>query len=148
MLATAFLATNRPGITRAELRDGKWHSDQVMRDLDARCFALDPADERVVLAGTQGDGLWRSDDAGCTWKPHALEAMTIKSIAFSASQPEIVYAGCKPPAVWKSEDRGASWAECSGFQQIPSLPDWWSPAEPPGTAYVQGLTVNPHNPLI
>lgn len=146
MPANIFLAANGPGITRAFRHEDHFHTESLLPDVDVRCFAADPHHPGVILAGTQGSGLLLSEDSGKTWQPAGMLGKMVKSIAFSRSDPNIVYVGLKPPAVFKSTDGGLHWAECEAFQSIPSLPDWWSPAEPPGTAYVYGLTVHPDDP--
>jgi hypothetical protein len=143
-----FLSGNRPGITRAVRNGDGWHVTPMLPDVDVRCFARDPHNMDVILAGTQGQGIWRSADRGATWQAYALEEQTVKSIAFSSVESGLVFAGMKPPGVWKSLDSGETWVECLGFQAIPSLPDWWSPAEPPGTAYVHAMSVHPTKPQI
>ena len=36
---------------------------------DVQCIAVDPLQPQLAYCGTFGSGLWRSDDAGHTWKP-------------------------------------------------------------------------------
>ncbi len=149
MNASLFLSTLRPGIARAMLgADGRWTVADRLPGIDVRCFAADPHHPAVILAGTQGSGLLRSSDYGASWEGAGFDEQTIKSITFSPVQDGLVFAGVKPPGVWRSDDGGETWAECSSFQSIPSLPEWWSPAEPPGTAYVQAITASPADPNV
>lgn len=148
MRDTVFLSGTRPGITRAELRDGEWHVGRLLPDADVRCFAADPHHRGRVFAGTQGDGLLRSDDAGRTWQAAGLDGQIVKSIAISPSEPGWMLAGTKPPLVFASRDGGETWAELEGFREIPGRDEWWSPAEPPGTAYVLGLAISPEDPAV
>jgi len=149
MNATLFLATTVDGLARAEKQpDASWQITHPLPGEDARSLAFDPHQPDVVLCGTQGNGLFRSDDKGKTWQPAGLRGQIVKSIAFDNNSPNIIYAGLKPPMVWKSVDYGATWEEMLGFQDIPSLSSWSSPAEPPGTAYVHDMAVSPTNPNI
>ena len=56
--ALAILATG----TRAQC-------DFQMPGRDAQCVAFDPLRPQFIYCGTFGSGLWRSDDAGETWRP-------------------------------------------------------------------------------
>ena len=120
--------------------------ERLLPELDVRCLASDPLEPRVVYAGTQGDGLYRSEDAGRSWRPAGLEGRIVKSVAVSRLEPGTLYAGIKPPGIFVSRDGGGSWEELSSFEEIPARGSWWSPAEPPGTPYVQGLALSPTDP--
>ncbi|MDQ3771334.1 MAG: PQQ-binding-like beta-propeller repeat protein [Actinomycetota bacterium] len=110
---------------------------------DARCVAT--SSDGSVLVGTQGNGLFRSDDGGSTWATSGLEGKIVKSIAFCHADPMVVYAGTKPPAVHRSDDGGRSWRELDAFQKIKGRRLWRQPAERPSTAYVQALACSPGN---
>lgn len=146
MNARLLISNTHPGIARAYHDGDAWRVEHLLPDYDVRSFAHHPDRPGVIWAGTQGQGLLRSDDEGLTWQQAGLSGQVIKSIAISPSHPDIMYAGLKPAAVAKSADGGNSWTVLDSFQAIPSREEWWSPAEPPGTAYVQGLAVSPENP--
>jgi photosystem II stability/assembly factor-like uncharacterized protein len=99
-----------------------------------------------VLAGTQGDGLFRSDDAGSTWTPSGLEGSIVKSVSFCAAEPATAYAGTKPPHIFRSDDGGRSWSELESFRNVRGRSIWRQPAERPSTAYVQALACSPTDP--
>jgi hypothetical protein len=146
-MGTAFIAKTARGIARADRGpDGEWRVEPLLPELDVRSLASDPLDSRVLYAGTQGEGLYRSDDAGRSWRPAGLEGYIVKSIAASQLEPGTIYAGIKPPGILVSRDGGGSWEELTSFEDIPARDSWWSPAEPPGTAYVQGLALSPTDP--
>lgn len=148
MKATVFIGSGREGATRAECRDGAWAVEPLLAGIDVRCIAQDPHHPDTLLAGTQGQGLLRSQDRGRTWNPAGLDGQIVKSVAFSPSQPGMVVLGTKPPLVYASYDGGETWEELAGFRKIPSRPFWRSPAEPPGTAYVQALAISPTDPNV
>jgi photosystem II stability/assembly factor-like uncharacterized protein len=50
--------------------------------------------------------------------------------------------------IFRSTDAGQSWTELRGFREIPGRRLWWSPAEPPWTAYVQAIAVSPDDPQV
>lgn len=78
-----------------------------------QCIALSPAfaADRLVLAGTEHGGLWRSDDGGTTWEIVAgVPEGGIGAIAFSAasaSLPRIAVA--IDSGVARSDDGGKTW---------------------------------------
>lgn len=144
MTFSVFLSTTWPGIARAERNGNDWLVEQVS-DVDARCLAVDGASGEVV-AGTHGNGVWRSSDGGRTWGRAGLEGSIVKSLATTPAQPGLVVAGTKPTMIWISEDGGSTWAELSAFADIPGRSLWRQPAERPSTAYVQALAVSPTDP--
>ncbi|MGH2581712.1 MAG: hypothetical protein ACRDFQ_02295 [Anaerolineales bacterium] len=143
-----FIAITHHGLTIAEKRGDQRSLTSILPDKDVRCLAVDPMDKTKILAGTQGEGLFRSDDRGKTWAQAGLAGTVIKSIAFTPQDSSVIYAGVKPAAVWRSNDAGVTWQELAGFNKIRGRNLWFSPAEPPGTAYVQGLAVSPTDPSI
>lgn len=149
MAAKVFLAANGNGIARAEQRaNGQWNLDFLLRDQDVRCLAAVPQNADVIYAGTQGSGVLRSDDAGKNWQPCGLRGKVVKSLAFSPQDPDTIYAGTKPAYVYVSRDGGSSWEELRGFRRIPWRWWWFSPAEKPGTAYVQAIAPSPTDPNV
>jgi photosystem II stability/assembly factor-like uncharacterized protein len=145
MNAKLFISTTGKGIARAE-RNGldKWTVTTALEDRDVRCLAADPLDPKRVYAGTQGDGILRSDDRGLSWRPVGMAGQVVKSIAASPHQPGLIYAGGKPPAVFVSEDCGESWVELGAFRGMRRW-YWVTPAEP-GAPYVQAITLSPSEP--
>lgn len=141
---SVFMATTGRGIERVERNGGDWTKSSAWAEADVRCLATSP--DGVALAGTQGDGLFRSDDGGLTWAPSGLDGTIVKSIAFCAADPLVVYAGTKPPAVHRSDDGGHTWRELPSFREIRGRPLWRQPAERPSTAYVQALASSPRDP--
>lgn len=141
--ADLFLSTPGLGIARAERAGGVWDVTTVLEDRPVRCLARG-AD--ALWAGTQGQGIWRSTDGGRTWRQAGLAGRVVKAVAPGPAGSDVVYAGLKPAGMAASRDGGSSWTELEGFQRIRGRRLWFSPAEPPGTAYVQGLTVSPADP--
>jgi hypothetical protein len=144
-----YIATTGHGLVRATPTGaGAWTVDVLLIDQKVRCLAADPHNPNVIYAGTQGNGVLRSKDRGETWQPSGLEGHIIKSIAVSPSEPGVVYAGTRPALVFISHDGGGQWEELSAFRRIFSRRFWFSPAEKPFTAYVQGLALSPTDPKV
>lgn len=141
-----FISTNGSRLARAECGpDGQSSVEFLLEGENVRCLAADPHNPTIVHAGTQGNGVLRSADSGRTWQHAGLAGHIIKSIAASPSEPGTVYAGTRPAQVFVSRDSGAHWEELSTFRRIFSRRFWFSPAEPPFTACVQGIALSPTN---
>jgi photosystem II stability/assembly factor-like uncharacterized protein len=144
MNGKVLLATTGNGIARAECQaGGRWRVDYLIEGQDVRCLAAVPQKENVLYAGTQGNGVLCSYDAGKTWRPQGMAGQVIKSLAVSPHDARIIYAGTKPAHLYVTRDGGTSWEELTGFRRIPWRWWWFSPAEKPFLAYVQALAVSP-----
>lgn len=59
------LATTGESLTRARLSaEGTWSMEALLRGTRINCFAGHPHHSNVVYAGTQGNGVLRSEDWG------------------------------------------------------------------------------------
>ena len=86
-------------------------------------IAIDPRDPAVVYIGAAQGGVWRTDNAGATWRPLTDDACSLAmgSIAVDPVSPDIVYAGTGEQhfsgdsyygcGVLRSDDAGATWRE-------------------------------------
>ncbi len=72
-------------------------------------------DPKTYYMGTPGGGIWKTTDAGATWRPIFDDAhvASIGDLVVAPSNPNIIYAatGEQSPGngVWKSTDAGATW---------------------------------------
>jgi photosystem II stability/assembly factor-like uncharacterized protein len=149
MAGNIFLATNGNGITRAACAEsGEWDVQFLLDGQDVRCLAANPQNANRLYAGTQGNGVLRSDDAGKTWQSCGMAGKIIKSLAVSPHDPETIFAGTKPAAMYISKDGGGSWQELEGFRRIPWRGWWFSPAEKPFQAYVNAIAISPTDPKV
>jgi photosystem II stability/assembly factor-like uncharacterized protein len=149
MNSAIFLATTGSGITRARQNgNGEWSLDFPLQGTEVSCLAGDPLNTNIIYAGTQGEGLLRSDDSGSTWHPVGLAGQTIKALTVSPHDPKVIYAGTKPAYMFVTQDGGGTWSELEGFRRIPGRWWWFSPAEPPFQAYVQSITISPDDPNV
>jgi photosystem II stability/assembly factor-like uncharacterized protein len=95
------------------------------------------ASDDALLAGTYGDGLFRSADGGRSWE--RIEAgLTASTFRFVSA----TLAGTEPARVYRSRDGGQSWDELEGIRRIPGHQDWYLPYSPRAgaarNAYVTG----------
>jgi photosystem II stability/assembly factor-like uncharacterized protein len=132
-----------------ERANGAWRADLRLQGLPAQCVAADPLRPEVVYCGTFGRGLWRSDDAGASWRavgdgiPHAEVMAVAVSPLERAGDDGVVWAGTEPSALFRSEDGGQTWHERSALRALPSAPTWSFPPRP-WTSHVRAIAPDPH----
>ena len=128
---------------------------------------LDPRDGRTALAavraGHLGPTVYRSEDAGRSWKesekPPAFEkaAPGEKGHAVShvfwltpgpASEPGRWYAGTSPQGLFASDDAGRTWRGVSGFNAHPQRLTWIGGLQeaPPDGGTLHSIQFDPANP--
>jgi len=106
------------GLAFASQHGGVYVSDTDGVDWDslsgafANDFVLSVAqnrtDTQVLLAGTDGDGVYRTTDGGANWSP-VLGAQKTRHIVLDKSNPSIIYCGNEGTGIFKSTDGGDSW---------------------------------------
>ncbi len=86
----------------------------------------------TILAGSYGNGLYRSEDSGHTWSPAntGLTASAFRCIAPDPLKPGAILAGTEPGRLFRSEDGGSTWQELAGITQIAGYEQWFLPYSP------------------
>ena len=86
----------------------------------------------VILAGTYGDGMYRSTDAGATWEAanEGLTASAFRTIQDDPTTPGAIVCGTEPARAFRSTDGGASWTGLDGIKEIAAVPTWYLPYSP------------------
>jgi photosystem II stability/assembly factor-like uncharacterized protein len=129
-MGEAFLGTTS-GVLR--LRDGALEP----LGLEGRSVTALHASDDALLAGTYGDGLFRSGDGGNSW-----ERVDAGSMASTFRFVTAELAGSEPARVYRSADGGRSWEELDGITRIPGHEQWYLPYSPRAgaarNAYVSG----------
>jgi photosystem II stability/assembly factor-like uncharacterized protein len=85
----------------------------------------------VLLAGTYGEGLWRSIDRGETW--HEVEGMSAPAVRTLTADPlgDVgLLCGTEPARLFRSADGGATWSELAGIGALPEHEGWFLPYSP------------------
>ena len=74
------------------------------------CMEVSPHDSRVIFAGCDVGGFYRSDDAGATWTIHnaGLSDLYVECIVPHPRDPAVIYLGTEG-GVHKSVDGGRTW---------------------------------------
>jgi len=114
--------------------------------IDGRARALGLTDQRisaihafrdrtgsvVILAGTYGNGLFRSDDFGRVWTPitDGMTAPAARTIAPDPLIPGALLCGTEPARIFRSADDGIRWVELEGVLAISAHTDWYLPYSP------------------
>ncbi len=145
-MGTVLLGSVGGGVVRAEDEAGGWRVERVLQGRDVGCLASDPLDPGVAYAGTQGEGLFRSDDRGRTWRHVGAQRAIVKAVAPSPHEPGLLWIGTKPARVVAARDGGERWEALAPFPRLRSW-FWLTPAERPiMQPYVQGLAESPVEP--
>ena len=106
------------------------------------CITIDPSNPHIVWVGTgenvggrhvgYGDGIYRSDDGGKSWKNMGLEASErISKIIVHPSQSNVIWAAVQGPlwtsggerGLYKSTDGGATWNHTLGNTEWTGVTD-------------------------
>jgi photosystem II stability/assembly factor-like uncharacterized protein len=92
----------------------------------------DQRGEAVILAGSYGNGLFRSADGGRTWTPVSagLTAPAARTIVPDRLLPGALLCGTEPARLFRSTDAGQSWTELEGIRAIPDHERWYLPYSP------------------
>ena len=107
------------GLFRWEEINARWTPmPSPMQDIWS--IAQDPADPRILLAGTRPAALYRSADAGRTWTPLPTPGICefsdinmgptrVTQILFDPVTPDTVWVSVEIGGLYRSTDRGKSW---------------------------------------
>ncbi len=92
----------------------------------------DSSGNDVILAGTYGDGIFRSDDGGKNWasSSQGLTATALRTITPDPTRPGALLCGTEPGRAFRSTDGGHSWSELSGIHSLEGYEDWYLPYSP------------------
>lgn len=73
-------------------------------------FTVNPENPKVMFAAMR-DGVFRSTDAGGTWKPVGTALRNMAAVAINPKRAEEVYAASEDGTLYVSADGGATWTE-------------------------------------
>jgi photosystem II stability/assembly factor-like uncharacterized protein len=107
-------------------------------------LSADPRIAGRVWCATDRGGVFRSDDAGATWRPAGLESERFMAVAVSPAPSGRIWAGTEPSAVWRSDDGGQSWTRTANLEELPSSPQWAFPPRP-DTHHVRWIAPHPQD---
>ncbi len=128
MLAT-YIGTTR-GVYRLD------HGDAVSLGLTSErisaIHAWREGDALTLLAGSYGNGMYRSADGGDTWSraDMGLTASAFRCIGPDPLHPGTLVAGTEPARLFRSADGGRTWQEMAGVTEIAGYEEWFLPYSP------------------
>jgi len=110
-------------------------------------LATDPSDPARIYCSTYNRGLWRSDDAGDTWRPVGTPqnyyarptsgAIGPRETTFVSVAPQAgadgrhaVWVGTELSSLYRSDDHGETFRLVTTFENFPSRRDWSFPPRP------------------
>ena len=73
-------------------------------------FAVNPENPKVMFAAMR-DGLFRSTDAGQSWKPVGNELRNMAVVAINPKQANEIYVASEDGTLYVSRDGGTTWTE-------------------------------------
>lgn len=86
----------------------------------------------VILAGSYGNGLFRSEDGGAHWTPagDGLTAPAFRTIGPDPLNPGAILCGTEPARIFRSHDDGRTWRELDGIRALAGYDLWYLPYSP------------------
>ncbi|HKU81249.1 MAG TPA: hypothetical protein VJP76_03690, partial [Candidatus Tumulicola sp.] len=123
------------GVAPSDYGDLHWRFVGPLRGGRTTSIAGVPGRPNEFLIGVVNGGIWRTNDAGRTWRPifDGQPTGSIGALAIAASDPQVVYAGSgeglqRPDlavgdGIYRSADGGATWTHLGlrDGQQIPAI---------------------------
>ena len=134
----SLLAATGDAIVRLVREGARWRATTLLDRSGLQCLA---ADGDRIAAGSRGQGVWLSEDAGESWVDGGLPQPDVFSVAISAAD-GTVYAGCEPSMLFRRS--GDAWEELSALRELPSAPTWSFPPRP-WTSHVRWIAPSPHD---
>jgi hypothetical protein len=88
-------------------------------------------DAIVLLAGSYGAGLFRSEDGGSTWDAVSagLTTPVFRTITSDPTEPGALLCGTEPARIFRSRDDGLTW-ESLGMETHEDVASWYLPYSP------------------
>ena len=146
-----YVAVGSGGVWKTENAGTTWKpifDDQPVYSIG--CVTIDPNNPHTIWVGTGenvggrhvgfGDGVYKSDDGGCTWKNMGLkQSEHISKIIVHPTNPDIIWVAAQGPlwskggerGLYKSTDGGKNWKKTLGDNEWTGVTD---------------LVIDPRNP--
>lgn len=147
MKTKIYLATAH-GLNVIEGSNGTWRGEVRLQGQQVQCVAVDSSLKERVYCGTFGNGVYRSDDAGVSWRPckdFPNRNVTALATADSGNPEALLYAGTEPSAIYQSSDGGDTWRPLPDLLKLSSAGEWSFPPRPE-THHVRQILSDPRFP--
>ena len=117
-------------------KDG-WRVKEHLKGLDPSSLVCDSQNSERAYCGTFDNGLWKTDDNGCTWNKTSLNTSgcNIMSLATRFMEKgekrfDKLFVGMEPSIIYSSIDGGNTWEKIDEFSKLPSSSSWSFPPRP------------------
>ena len=90
---------------------------------EIRTLVQSPHDPKVLLVGTESDGIFMTQDAGKSWAEMntGLDHKTVYALACDPGNPQVFFAGTFRGGVYKSADGGHTWKASNDGLDFPDI---------------------------
>ncbi len=145
-----YIGTDK-GVVTLQSSDGRvWETESQGLPWAVPSVAFDPTSPNRVFAGTRGDGVWVSEDAGKNWSKPSYGKRgpgKVRCVAVDPKNPQRIYAGCEPIDIFVSEDQCKTWERLDSVWDVPFVASVTYPVstvEP----HVRDISIDPNDPNI
>ncbi len=135
---------NRPGLDASVLHGLTWRNIGPYRGGRVTTVAGVPGQPRLYYLGATGGGIWKTENAGYSWKPIAdgqIAMGSVGSLAVAPSDPNVIYAGMGEAPV-----RGVSSSWGDGVYRSTDAGKTWSHAGLTESRTISKVIVHPTDP--
>jgi photosystem II stability/assembly factor-like uncharacterized protein len=121
--ARMYLGTNNGVVTLA--KNGEWSVEsRGLQGWSIPRIAVDPTAPNRLFAGTLGNGVWLSEDAGKSWDKPSYGKKgpgKVRGMTLHPDDPNTIYVGNEPIDLYMSKDAGETWTTFDSIWSIPSV---------------------------
>lgn len=149
MASILYVGTEDGFVTLKSEEGRSWKTEnQSLEDWAIPKLAVDPSNPNRVFAGTRGDGVWVSEDAGKNWKKPCYGKPgpgKVRCVTVDPRDPNTLYAGTEPIDIFVSRDAGKNWTRLDSIWKVPTVASVDYPVstvEP----HIRDITLDPTNP--
>ena len=151
MPTTMLYVSGDKGVATLKKNGGDWKLDSHgLQDWAVPKVGVAAAKPERVFAGTRGDGVWLSEDAGKKWTKPCYGKRgpgKVRCVAVHPRDLDTIYAGCEPIDIYVSFDAAKNWTRLDAARNTPGVAEFGYPlanVEP----HVREITFDPSNPDI
>jgi photosystem II stability/assembly factor-like uncharacterized protein len=137
-------AAAKPAVDPALFQGMKWRNIGPFRGGRATAVAGVAQDPLTYYFGSSGGGVWKTEDAGTTWKNVSdgfFETGSVGALAVAPSDPNVVYAGMGEAPV-----RGVTTSHGDGVYRSTDAGRTWTHSGLDATEHVSAIAVDPRDP--